>query len=55
MGLPASDAKFDGNVANVVLNELRQGLHFFERSVCRSRQRDYLLFDFRGSGVAPVG
>lgn len=33
MGLPASNAQFNSDVANVVLHEQRQRLHFLQRSV----------------------
>src|SRR5260370_28662594 len=47
MRLPATDAQFDCNVADVMLHKLSQNLHFFERRGGRGSNCRYLLLYLR--------
>ena len=47
MWLQTTDSKFDGYVANVVLDEVGQDPHFVEGPWRRSSQSRDLLFDLR--------
>ena len=47
MWLQTTDSKFDGYVANVVLDEVGQDSHFVEGPWRRSSQSRDLLFDLR--------